>query len=360
MLHYFLILFIVITLVVFPRKDSTKANNLLIAFTLLTFFLSIRYNYGLDYEHYKDFFYYPNNRDRAYSEFLFWKFFFLFSRYQYFIIFHTIIWCGTLYYFCKKYILPRYYWLFLSVVILNNNLMFNYMSAFRSSIAACVVMWSIELFYLRRHLLLQLSIGIIVGSLFHFSTIFLLVFPVVELARTHLERKYFLLAGILCVFFGLTYTQDIALSILSFGGPSTDDFSGYVRENVLVNASYFSLILSTLMFLCIFLFFYNYNIYSEKCRKLCFLSYFWFVIFALHLDFEGRYSLYLYPFILLAHSQINSYNKKRIQYIITFCLVLYSLIRCYATFRGLALQPWLPGNMLEYHTIFEENNLTHI
>ena len=356
MLQYFSVLFVILCLSLVRVEDKFKRNKLLpLSFAVLTIFLAIRYKYGLDYGNYEEFFNNPFSRDREFTEFLFWNFFFYFDTYTNFVIAHTVIWCFTFFYFVRKYIHPSYYWLFFLVMICNNNMMFNFMSAYRSTMATCVCLFATEFFYLRKTNVIFYVIGILVASFFHTSSLFMLIIPVADLLRRKIGFQTIFGTSVLLLIGGMLYTQIIAGQLIDSIGGKVEEYFGYLEQDKLENATIWFFLLEIIVLIPILFMAWHYRkIKEEMHHKILFIAIVWFAIFAVHLDFQGRMSMFMYLFYIIAVANNRLYKSSGLeQVLVVGCVALYAVIRCYSTFTGLALQPWLPGNMLFYQTIFD-------
>lgn len=149
---HLIILIIVLLLNIIPQRFIRRKRYILpLSFLIITVYLSIRYNYGPDYFSYLHSFY-SGAQEKTYgtSEVLFYGFMHLFSKYYMFIIFHTIIVMFTFYYFVRKYINSKYYVLFFFLLLCSPGMFLNVISALRSTLAACALLWGVEFFYLRK------------------------------------------------------------------------------------------------------------------------------------------------------------------------------------------------------------------
>jgi hypothetical protein len=164
----------------YSRFQNTKYGGLEISFILLTIFMSIRYNFGNDYQLYLDGFLQTARNvnidvNDDYFEigwlFLYW----LFQPIGFFgmVIVLTVFEFAVIYRFIKKYVPKKWYWLSVLYFALDPSNMLVCGSMMRQFFAMCIFILSID-FIIEKKWVIS-NILIFIASLFHSSA--LILFP---------------------------------------------------------------------------------------------------------------------------------------------------------------------------------------
>lgn len=358
MLVHFLILLIVIIINLVPKNEVWRKEKALpVSFAIITGFLAIRYNYGTDYLSYYDIFYYNANYSEVTNyEWIFWKIFFSFHKYYQFVIFHTLAICGTLFYFVRKYVPPKYYALFFLLFLTNVGMVYNMIAAMRSGLAACAFLWSTELFLLRRKNLLLYAIGIYFCSAIHKSAILLeLLIPFLLLYRNgEVNAARLLLFFVFCLISSY-FLLDWFSNIMDFGSSmieGVDKYSGYIENGKFKGSSIGLLILNGMYIPLAFYLVKSIHCVGKKMRYIYLVSIFYFVIRFIGLDFQSRYSVIMMSLAVVALCDLMQRSQTRTRIIVLVPLLLSSFYSTYFMYSTLLSDPTIQGNFIFYQTIF--------
>ena len=353
---HLIVLIIVLFLNIIPQRFINRKKYILpLSFLIIGVYLSIRYNYGPDYFNYMHIFYSGvEGKDYGTSEVLFYSFMHLFSKYYMFIIIHTIIVIITYFYFVRKYINTKYYALFFFLLLCSPGLFLNIISALRSTLAACVLFWGIELFYLRKKNLLLYSFSVIFAGLFHTSAIAFLILPFFEIIYRKFNSNILFLLLCLSLVLGMFLTEYIYSILYSFDMFNT--YSMYSDKRTAMSASINATLLRSL-----FLFPAFYIIKYMKGRKdinLYFgmLSVLLLFIVFFNIDFETRFTTYLYLFFIVSISFVASSGIKLFErFVVILPIVIFTSLTFYKMYEAMYLNrfgDYYNGNLLFYQTIF--------
>ena len=352
---HFTILFFSLIINYFAYHNGRR-NSFFIALTFLAIFiyLAIRYDYGTDYLNYYAIFEGYKDYGKE-SEVLFWHFMRIFNSYEVFIFFHTAIVVSVLYFFLKKNIESQYYVIFILIFMLHPGMIYTYIAALRSALAAAVFILVAQFFYIRKKRIDCFIIGILLASLFHTSAILLIIIPIFEYCISRLSVPVMLI--IYCIVFGAS--AFLLTDLISYALTIFDIFSGYgyyMDEGYIETASF-----STILFRALYLFpiYFMLKIYYQRkdcpieMKRIFSIAFFYFFILFLGGDFQNRYSVTLLPYAIasICYSlRVNSSYINKILIVLPFifitCYLNYNMYKVYFE------NPLIQGNFLNYKTIF--------
>ena len=210
-----MLLCMVLCVVVQSRKQRVRLV-LPFCFLVLTVFFSIRYYYGLDYTSYLDAFASGTVSARSGDEEvdpIFYTFMHLFGKFYIFVIVHTLFLFGALFYLTRKYCDDRLYALFFLLLLTQNGLIFNMISAMRNALAAIILWIFLDFFYFRKKKWVPYVFGVILASLFHKSALVFVVLPLVDFFFLHVKSHFILLAFIVASIVSLYLANTIFQTI---------------------------------------------------------------------------------------------------------------------------------------------------
>ena len=358
---YLLVLSFLVILNFIPFRCDIRRNIILsISFLVLFCFIGFRYNYGVDYKTYENLFYNPDFYTRnANREFLFWLIFRFFSQYYQFVLFQSFCICATYFYMIRKYVVPQFYSLFFLVFMTFPGFMFETISAERSSLCAVVCIWGIELFYLKQNLPLYLIITIFIASLFHNSSVLLLLFPLLFAKWNFINFKYRLIMICICLYFSTTAISNLLQ--MSFGWIDNDYsslYSNYIGNKF--SNSTFSIVILRSCLIIPFYFLNNKRIICqfESYKKFGSLSFFLLLLICLGIDFQYRMSMCLFIFYFI-YLCLGIEKTKRIEMrcLFLFVLLFYSIWNAYVIFSNMRGLSPSSGSFWFYNSIFDLNYL---
>lgn len=358
MLIHFLILLIVIIINLVPKNEVWRKEKALpVSFAIITGFLAIRYNYGTDYLSYYDIFYYNANYSEVTNyEWIFWKIFFSFHKFYQFVIFHTLAICGTLFYFVRKYVPPKYYALFFLLFLTNVGMVYNMIAAMRSGLAACAFLWSTELFLLRRKNLLLYAISIYFCSAIHQSAILLeLLIPfLIIFKKGEVNSFRMMLLFIFCIISSYFVTDWFA-GLFETGAEmieGVDKVTRYIEEGRLKSASIGIALLNAMYIPLAFYLVKTSRNVGKQMGYIYNVSLFYFFIRFIGLDFQSRYSVIMMSLAVVALCDLMQRSQTRTRIIVLVPLLLSSFYSTYFMYSTLLSDPTIQGNFIFYQTIF--------
>lgn len=358
---HFILLVILLILNLIPEKIIDRKKFILpLSFLLILVYWAIRYDYGLDYWSYYDLFYSgAEERARGFGE---KGYFFLssfFDKYYQVIIAHSVFVIATLFHMVRKYIPSDCYWLFFLLLFTIPGFHFGMISALRNALAACIIYWAFDLYYIQKKRWLLFYLFVLLAAMFHTSALFFILFPFVHLLFANSKGM---------VVFGILIAMNIAslfivniffnyiTSVSSLTETYADSYSDVVFESNFNDLIYKSLVLVPAFYMCKL---YD-QLNNDDAMKKIFVCTFLFISIAfIGLDWGGRFTLYLYLFFIIALSVTHIHFKRiRIIYMAPYFLyVFYGLYRYYARLLNEMGSRYSEGNYWFYHTIFEANSL---
>lgn len=353
--HLSLLFFLTFLNYIFRKR--TKKDILLVSFLVVFVYWAIRYDYGLDYWNYYDYF----NRGidewkHGLGEILFFRGILpLFEKYYQLIIFTSGVIAFTLYYMVKKNVLPITYWIFFLFFFSVHSFHFNLISTMRSSLAACVLIWGYYLGYFKgknRHILYLLFL--IAAGLIHSSAFVFIVVPIYFKLFSRFSGKFIFISLCVASIFSLFFSQFFFQYLVSTSDliAEYDQASDSVNESNLIGFTLRSCILIPSYFICKL---YN-TTKSPNVKYTCLLAFLFLYIKLLGLDINGRFTAYLYLFFIIALCYTYAGSKKSERFIILvpyLCTVWFELYRHYVTMFMLRFSDWQDGNTILYKTIFD-------
>lgn len=354
---HFIILLIVLTLNIIPQRFINRKKIILpISFLIIGVYLAIRYNYGLDYFNYMNSFYSGMEvKNRGTGEFLFYRLMHLFSKYYVFIIFHSLVLISVLFIYTRKYNKPNNYILFFFLFLCMSGMFFNMISALRSTMAACVFFIGLELFYLRKKNIIFYSISVIIASLFHTSVIVFIILPFIELIYRNINYKLIFFLLFVSLIFGMflsKYFYNFVFSNVNL----FDSYLAYLDKHTTNDAT-----LNATLFKSLYLFPAYYILkYLKNIKGVYYyigmLATIFFFIFFLNLNFESRFTSYLFIFVIFSLSMILSLNiDTKSKLFILIPIIIATLVDFYIMYYSMYLHifgRYSEGNYLWYQTIF--------
>lgn len=355
---HLVLLIILLLLNIIPEKTVDRKKIILpFSFILVLIYWAIRYDYGLDYWNYYNAFYSKVFDDNHYiKERLFYLFFYSFKAYYKFVIVESVITAVTLFYFVRKYIPTTYYCLFFLLLFAVPGLHFNLISTMRSDMAAFVLFWAYEFFYISKKRWVLFIVSVLVAVQFHNSAMSFIIVPIVYWAFNKMKGNAIMVAMLVCDFLSVFITQTIFDLIVSQGGNLFSDYEIYSEFNVNTNFYGFvmkSVILLPSYYMCkIYDRFKNNNIY----RSVFILAFLFTIVNLLGLDLNGRFTVYLYPFFIIALSITSVHSNKSERWIILMpylLSVVYALVSFYSSMMAGLNGRYSVGNPCFYSTIFD-------
>ncbi len=358
MFVHFSILLIVIILNLIPKNEVWRKEKALpVSFAIITGFLAIRFNYGTDYLSYHDIFYYNANYAEVTNyEWIFWKIFFSFTKYYQFVVFHTLALCGTLFFFVRKYVPPKYYALFFLLFLTNVGMVYNMIAAMRSGLAACAFLWSTEFFLLRRKNFLLYAICIYFCSAIHKSAILLeLLIPFLLFFKNRNVNSFrvsmFFIFCLIASYFLTDWFSELLNSSSSMI-EGVDKYSDYI-ENGRLKGSSIGLLILNAMYAPLALYLTKNSQYVGKEMEFIYkVSVFYFVIRFIGIDFQSRYAVIMMTLVVVALCDLMNRSSPRVKIIVLLPLLLSSFYSTYFMYSTLLANPDIQGNFIFYQTIF--------
>ena len=354
MLEYLIVLFILLILNGLPQAEPMKKSFILpISFFILWVFLAFRYYYGLDYDSYLSNFSSVKSEEVQASEFLFWKFFYSFKYYYQFIIVHTTIVLGTLFYLTRRYVSPHYYSIVFFVFMCHPGMMFNYISAMRSALASCAFIWAADFTYIRKKRLLLFVLLILIISFIHKSTLMLLSVPLVDIFWRKIKSGVwnFLLIG--AIFFSFILVTFAAHWIVDNGFVDYR-YMEYLDQDKLYNSNIKNLFLRFFMIFPSIYMVKSYNNYKFSVDKIRIytIALSFFILFFMGFDFENRLTVLIFIFALISIINCFDINTSLTKVVLVklsmYCFILLNL---YLAFRAMTRMIEMPGNYLFYNSL---------
>lgn len=317
-------------------KYKNTQWGLKVSFTLIFFFLALRYNFGNDYETYlkgfigfsqsdlEGLYYYLLTNEPGWI-LLNW----LFRSLGFFAMtaMLALISCAIYYRFITKYVSVRYYWLAIFLYIFHPVFMIINSSAMRQSIAIMIFVLSLDYLCKKDAIRYFLCIGF--ASLFHYTALTLL--PVYLLV--FLNRKIRLVYGSILIsiyaslfLFGSSLTPYLKLVITTFS-----EKYDYYQDAGVVKSGLGFLYYSTLFVLVL---------YFERLQikevalvfKIAVVS-FLIIPLALIVDMTGRLGIYFAPATIVVYPIIVMNLKKTIsKTILSTILVAFTLFQFFQFF----------------------------
>lgn len=351
------LLFIILFLNLIPEKRINRKKYILpLSFLLILAYWALRYDYGLDYwNYYQGFTEGQTEKNWGFGERWFYMFANLFPYYYQFIIAHSLIVVVSLFHLVRKYIPTNCYWLFFFLLFCIPGLHYNLISAMRSTLAACILYWSFDWFYISRRRWLPFIASVFVATMFHTSAIVFLSLPFVHYSLDKINGRMIFALLVVADLLSMFYVNQLfewAISQSSL----TEGYDYY--SETLQNFNFFgllgkSVILFPTYYICTW---YDKQKSDTIFRCVSILAFLGLFINMLGLNFQGRFTVYLYPFVIIAMALTCQYVKKntRIIMLVPYSLsVIYFLVNYFNILLANITGRWAAGNPYFYHTIFD-------
>ena len=354
------ILLILLILNLLPEKWANREKFILpFSFLVITVYWAIRYNYGLDYWNYYNLFYMHSfvERSSSFGERWFYGFTHLFPYYYQSIIAQSVIIGGTLYHLARKYISPKVYWLFFLLLFIVSGFHFNLISAQRSTMAAVIMYWGFDLFYISRRRWIPFIAMVLAAMMFHTSAIVFLVIPLLDILFPKISGHTLFIVLIISAFLSHTISN-IVFNTLVDRITFFNDYTVYTEKDLTRGWSFIFGSLLTIVpwyYLC-----QRYKKGYSKFDKHFILAYTYQFITLIALNFQDRFTVYLFPFfiIILAQEVMQSDRKKKFIMLGPYFFYLgYALYWYYWKLFDRINSEWSSGNMFYYQTIFDAPSL---
>lgn len=305
-------------------KDDKKRTKYILplGFIIITIFFALRYEYGNDYWHYYQ--RWDSGRlvegdNRGTGETLFYQFMQLFDHYYKFVIVHTLIFCSIMFYLVRRYIAPKYYALFFFLFMTMATMSYNMMSAMRSTMAACILWIAFDLFYIRKTRWLPFVGMVVLSGFFHTSALMFLLIPFIDRGMRIIKPN--ILFTILCVgmVVNVMFSKELYAFLLSFSGTMSDTYGGYLDRDKTGGATIFGMLNRSIMlfpfyFICMKKDLFN----DEQANKIWILAMFVITLICYGLDLDGRFSMILYIFVIIALTYVLPSLKGNLR---VYCMV---------------------------------------
>lgn len=305
-------------------KDDKKRTKYILplGFIIITIFFALRYEYGNDYWHYYQ--RWDSGRlvegdNRGTGETLFYQFMQLFDHYYKFVIVHTLIFCSIMFYLVRRYIAPKYYALFFFLFMTMATMSYNMMSAMRSTMAACILWIAFDLFYIRKTRWLPFVGMVVLSGFFHTSALMFVLIPFIDRGMRIIKPN--ILFTILCVgmVVNVMFSKELYAFLLSFSGTMSDTYGGYLDRDKTGGATIFGMLNRSIMlfpfyFICMKKDLFN----DEQANKIWILAMFVITLICYGLDLDGRFSMILYIFVIIALTYVLPSLKGNLR---VYCMV---------------------------------------
>ena len=326
---YQLLLCLFIMLLLWCVKDNKKRTKFILpfCFIIITVFFALRYEYGNDYWHYYQ--RWASGRlvegdNRGTGETLFYQFMQLFDHYYKFVIVHTIVFCSIMFYLVRRHIAPKYYALFFFLFMTMTTMSYNMMSAMRSTMAACVLWVAFDLFYIRKRRWVLFTGLVILSGYFHTSALLFLIVPLIDYGLRKIKPN--ILFALLCVgmVVNVMFSKQLYAFLLSFSSLMSDTYGGYLDIDKTGGASVFGMLnRSIMLFPYYFICMKKEQFNQENKREIWILAMFIITLICFGLDIDGRFSLVLYIFVIIALSNVIPTLNKSQRFFCLTPLVVY-------------------------------------
>ena len=358
--HLSILVFLLIINLIPNSNNREKKYVLPISFIIIIVYWALRYDYGLDYWNYYDLFYKDvEEYATGFGEKLFFSFTHLFQKYYQVIIAESVIVGISLFYMVRKYIPPKYYWLFFFSLFAVYSFHFSLISAQRSTMAACIMYWSYEFFYVNKRIWLLFFLCVFLAANFHTSALFFGTIPLFYYGFNFLKGKSILIilfvSALLSTFVLNTFIESFVTSY--------EMLEVYASKAVRIEErNFIGLVFNLLLYLLPAYFIcsvYDKLKDDKVYRPLFILAFLYLFIYLIGFDFHGRFTVYLFPFFVIALSITCVYYVKEKRWLILSPYILvsiYTLIKYYYSMFT-QISTLSAGNPFFYKTIFDAPSL---
>lgn len=348
-----------VVLCLFPFKSKWKKVLIMpICMLMITVYMAIRYDYGLDYWAYYNGFTEKEHRTGV-TEPLFWFFSSLFPKYYMLIATSSILMMCAVYSWVKKYIFPEYYALFFMCFMCIPGMCFTMMTAIRTGMAFVVLSWGFYRYYINKQNLGVYSLVVIFAAMIHNSAIVFIIIPVIGALIMRIKPMIIFIIFLVFSIFSFTgVTQSISnflfSQLFSVGFIDADYYSNYATKYVSnINGA---ILRSTLIFPMFFICLYANRTKDKAFFKFYVLSVVYMMIYSLSLDIDYRFTLYMFVFFIIALNfclpQMNIVTKL-IAILPIFALCIFQLYSYFKLMQDELFGDYSEGNFLIYETIFD-------
>ncbi len=327
--------------------------GLKVSFILIFVFISLRYNFGNDYNEYLKIFNSLSNSKTIDIEFLFFQFYepgwiflnWIFKDLGFFImnIFLAFFSCLIYYRFIKKYITKEYYWLSLFIYIFFPGFLLIQSSAMRQSVALMLFLFSID--YINKKYIWRYFITIIFAGMFHYSALLLL--PAYFLVFFNKKIRLILGSVLFLTYLSLfVFGEKLAPLFQTLMLNITDKYESY-QDQGNVNSG-FGFIYFTLLFIIVLL--HDHKQIKEVALlfKIAILSFF-IIPLGLIIEMSGRFAMYFSPATIVVYPNILASMKNAyVKYFFISILMVFTLYQFLMFFYSKNYNQFY----FEYHTIF--------
>lgn len=354
------LLILCVLLCLIPSKHGTFREKWImpLCMLLITVYMAIRYDYGLDFWSYYNAFFSETTRTEV-SEPLFWLFAHAFSKYYQLVAASSIALMIAIFFWVKKYIPYQWYSLFFLCFMCIPGMCFSMMTAMRTVMAFVVMTWGLYKYYIKSNRVGLFVVTVIIATLFHNSAIFFLLLPLITNAIWKVKPFVFFVIFIIFSLFSFTgITQEISNSIF-----------GLLKNTSFIDADYYmhyadkyvsnvngAIARSMLLFPAFFICKYARKIKDEGFKQFYVLSIIYLSIYFLSLDIEYRFTLYLFIFFIIALAMCLRKMKLleiSIAVLPVAVLCVYQLNNYYNLMREEMFGDYSEGNFFIYETIFD-------
>lgn len=334
----YLIFSFFITFFTFLESASKKYKyGMLLSFILLFIFISIRYDFGNDYEGYL----YNFNRinslgDIKGSQFINLETGWIFLTrtfkdlgFQYLVAFLSLLYCIIIYFFIRNVLEKKYLFLGLLCFLLNSGIFLINLSAMRQTLALILFLFSIK-FIIERKIILYVLI-IYLASLFHGSAIILLPLYFIRYFKLNKTLNIIYFVVYLSFFFISDKFVDIIKVIILFIKPAYAIYTEDENNVKTVIGSGSGVIFSSINFILLLYFSSREkfeNKYLEISIKLI-VIFFILMPFALSIGMIGRvnfyfsfFTIFMIPYIYV---KIKHLYLKKLFLFLNLLLLIYGL-----------------------------------
>lgn len=354
----------IILVFVFTKTDAKRKKYVLpLMFIIVAVFFAIRYEYGNDYWHYYG--RWESGRrvegdNRGTGEMLFYGFMGLFDKYYKYVIAQTVAFCICMFFLVRKYVNPRYYFIFFWLFMTLPTQSYAMMSAQRSTMAACVLWLAFDFFYIQKPRWVPFLLMVVVASLFHTSAIVMLVFPLFYLILNKIKPGYIFALLIIGLVVGIFYTYSLVESLISQTPLLQDTYSGYLDTGRVGNTTFNGALVKSLLLFPYYYICMNKKFYArdEKMGRIWILAMTIALFWSFGVDIDGRFSICLFVFVIICFANIMKKLTRGEKYWCIVPLLVYWLYVDVYTFYLINMRYQFTdanngdGSVLFYHTIF--------
>lgn len=302
MVHIIFLLVIICSIPILNKKEPFY----IMSFMILTFFLSIRYNYGNDYQAYRGIFIGINQGYEVWgsSDIGFRYLNLILPNFEILIIIQSIFYMYTIYKLITENLYRDYYWLSITLLLINPYLFLIHLSSIRQTFAICFFILAI--IQKNKNKNINATMLTLIGTTFHSSAIILL--PIVVLINDRRENfLWTVLTPIITIILTITPLFEKIMIIITPILPT--NYLNYIDSDL--KNSLRTLILSSIIYLIIV---FYYKLLDEKeiiYGKLAIISSSLSLI-TFKISMISRFQLYFDVFIIIIIPIIVSRQKNKL------------------------------------------------